>query len=235
MKVKTAAYARMMGCTSRSIVRMIERGLPARKKGGVYQVDVDQADRWIEEHAPRVWNRTNRSSRAKSPRSRASSARGPGRRGRPAAAPPAAASSNGDLGSQDSRLRRLDAVLGRFIEHLEGDQAVNLDARAVNGIKQLSTELRMLDRHRREMLEADGRLMPRDEARRTLATIGRIVAEEIEAFVPSSPDLMLSALTAGGVKLRNPAKVLKLLGGSAQKLSDQLRERIADAIEAMEF
>ena len=57
----------------------------------------------------------------------------------------------------------------KFIEHLEGDD-VNLDARAVNGVKQISTELRMLDRHRREMLEADRRLMPRDEARRAFRT-----------------------------------------------------------------
>ena len=35
MKVKTPAYARMLGCTARSIVRLIERGLPAKKKGGV--------------------------------------------------------------------------------------------------------------------------------------------------------------------------------------------------------
>ncbi len=77
--------------------------------------------------------------------------------------------------------------------------------------------------------------MPRDEARRQLATIGRVVAEEIEAFVPSSPDILLSAMTRGGVKLRNPAKVLKLLSAAAKEISDQLRERIADAIESTEF
>ncbi len=42
-------------------------------------------------------------------------------------------------------------------------------------------------------------------------------------------------MTRGGVKLRNPAKVLKLLSAAAKEISDQLRERIADAIESTEF
>ncbi len=234
MKVTTPAYARMLGCTTRSIVRLIERGLPAKKNGGAWEVDVAQADCWVQSNARRIWNRTNRAAVGESPRSKGSSGRRPGRRRRRPSKPAPAADRNGDLQSEDERLRRLDAVLAKFIEHLEGDD-VNLDARAVNGVKQISTELRMLDRHRREMLEADRLLMPRDEARRQLATIGRVVAEEIEAFVPSSPDILLSAMTRGGVKLRNPAKVLKLLSAAAKEISDQLRERIADAIESTEF
>ena len=234
MKVRTAAYARMLRCTSRSIVRLIERGLPAKRKGSSWELDVDQADRWIERNAPRVWNRTNRASTSKGPRTKRTSAARPGRRRRTGSSPPAAVTGNGSPTSEDDRLRRLDAVLEKFIDQLDGEE-VNLDARVVSGIKQLSTELRMLDRHRREMLEADRLVMPRDEARRQLATIGRVVAEEIEAFVPTSPDILLTALTRGGVKFRNPAKAMKLLGVATQTIADQLRERIADAIESAEF
>ena len=70
MKVKTPAYARMLGRTARSIARLIERGLPAKKKGGAWEVNVDQADHCIEQHAPRIWNRTNRTAPGESPRSK---------------------------------------------------------------------------------------------------------------------------------------------------------------------
>ncbi len=234
MKVRTAVYARMLTCTSRSIVRLIDRGLPAKRKGTSWELDVAKADAWIEKHAPRVWSRTNRGSKRGSPRKGRTSAARPGRRRRAGSSPPADVGGNGSAHTEDGRLRRLDAVLEKFIDQLDGEE-VNLDARVVSAIKSISTELRMLDRHRREMLEADHRLMPREEARRQLATIGRIVAEEIEAFIPTSPDILLAALTRGGVKLRNPAKGLKLLTVAAKRISDQLRERIADSIEATEF
>ncbi len=121
MKVETPAYARMLGCTARSIVQLIERGLPAKKKGAAWEVNVDQADRWVQQHAPRIWNRTNGTAPGESPRSKGSSGRGTGRRRRRGSRPPPAAGRNGDLESEDERLRRLDAVLAKFIEQLEGD------------------------------------------------------------------------------------------------------------------
>lgn len=234
MKVRTAAYARMLRCTTRSIVRLIDRGLPAKRKGSSWELDVDQADTWIEKNAPRVWNRTNRASKRAGPRTKGTSAKRPAPRRRARSSPRADVAGNGSPPSEDDRLRRLDAVLEKFIDQLDGEE-VNLDARVVSAIKAISTELRMLDRHRRDMLEADRRLMPRDEARRQLATIGRVVAEEIEAFVPTSPDILLTALTRGGVKFRNPAKAMKLLQVATKTIADQLRERIADSIESAEF
>ncbi len=46
MKVTTPAYARVLGRTTRSIVRLIDRGLPAKKKSSAWEIVVAQADRF---------------------------------------------------------------------------------------------------------------------------------------------------------------------------------------------
>ena len=146
MKVKTPAYARMRGCTARSIVQLIERGLPAKKKGGAWEVNVDQADRWVQQQRaadlePDEPHRPGRESAVEGivrPRTRSS----------PAARLEASA---GGRAERRPRVgRRATATISTQSSRSSSSSSratmVNLDARAV---KQISTESPALGTDRR--------------------------------------------------------------------------------------
>lgn len=216
--LKAPAYARLMGVDPRSITRLIvERGLPAKKVKGVWHVRPAEADAWIEQYAPRIADRLLVAPKV----------RRPPRRGQ---AQPATL--NGHDVAIDRHIRRLDVILEAFVETMYQG---GYDRAAVTAIKQLSTELRQLERHRFDMREAERRTVGRDRYETAIGSIGQLVADEVGAFATVVPDRMLSALTRGGIKVSNSGKALQLLGQAAEKATNGLRDRIADAIEAIDL
>lgn len=138
-------------------------------------------------------------------------------------------SSNGQVGRTTSvKAERLGAILDVYLATMADG---GYTPQVVTGVKQMLGELRLLERHEKEMKEADDRLIDRAEHERVVASIARIVVDEIEAAAPVAPDAMLSALTTGGVTLSDSRMALRLLSEAARGQAEQLRGRIADAID----
>ena len=115
---------------------------------------------------------------AKSPRQKSAQKTG-------SSGPPA-----GQAESIDQHIIRLDHLLAAFIGRLHDGQ---FDARAVTGIKQVSAELRMLERHRLETRERENQLVPKERHERVVTTFARIVVEENQAFAPRLPETIEAA------------------------------------------
>lgn len=218
--IKAITYGRLKKLDPRYVRRLIQqKGLPAEKKSGVWHVNPAAADEWLDEHCPRL------AGQGPSPKARA---KGP--RGGPRVEDPAPLFSEGKSEGIDQHIIRLDRILGGFIGTLHDGQ---FDARAVTGIKQVSAELRMLERHRVEMREREDQLVPKDHHERVVATVAGIVVEEIQAFAASSPEATVALLSDAGVKVTEPT--MRLMAAQANAQADSLRTRIADAIEASEI
>ena len=101
----------------------------------------------------------------------------------------------------------------------------------VHSITQVSTELRLLEKHRLEMRTANAELMTRHEHRHVIATLARVIATEIDGLGHTFPEEVLSALTGGGCTISKPKTALKLATIAAEAQVQELRGRIADAIE----
>lgn len=192
--------------------------MPGRKKGTTWYVEPDAAEEWLAQHSPRTV------AREKGPKVRAQRPR-KGPRADPAPTTPPA-----DQGEAiDQHIIRLDQILAAFISTLHDGE---FDARAVTGIKQVSAELRMLERHRLEMRERENRLVPMDRHQQIMATLSRIVVEEIQAFAPRLPERIVTTLTEAGIKVNE--RMMRLMAAQAEGQTDILRTRIADAIEAVD-
>ncbi len=214
--IKAITYGRLKGLKSRYMRKLIQqKGMPATKQAGSWHVDPAAADEWIAEHCPRlVGRRPAPKGRIERPRA--------GPRAVSPAAPP------GTTGEGiDQHIARLDQILAAFISTLHDGQ---FDARAVTGIKQVSAELRMLERHRVEMREREDQLVPKDRHERVIATIAGVVVEEIQAFASVLPEAMMTVLTDAGLKVDDGT--MRLMAGQAEGQAESLRTRIADAIEA---
>ena len=108
--------------------------------------------------------------------------------------------------------------------------ADSFDHRLVTAVKSVSAELRQLEVHRSQMRERDAQLMERDDHARILQTFARIVVDEINAWARSTPDIVGDALTEAGVKT-NAKKVMRALDLALTTQADDLRTRIAEAVE----
>lgn len=210
------AYARMIGCDPRSIRRLIDtKGLPAEKIGRTWMLRPSEADAWIADNSVRLSNRKKAARLpAKSPQA-------------PAERPEADPSLNGTGDSTTRHIRRLDAILSAYVDALYGGE---FSPQAITGIKQVSAELRMLERHRMTMRQADDELVPRDEHERVVASIGRIIVDEIDAAAPTVPEAMLAALAEAGLEI-DSKRGLQVLSAVAVEQALMLRGRIADAID----
>lgn len=119
MLTKAPASAHVRGVAARSIARLIERGTPAEKIKGVWHVNADVADDWIEQHASRSAHRTKGPRlKRESPNSNATAdddqavpANNPGEL-------EDASSPDGDLQAVNRPIRHLDGIRDVFIETL---------------------------------------------------------------------------------------------------------------------
>jgi hypothetical protein len=220
-----AVFARLVGVDASWVRRLIrEQKLPAVEIDGRWHVRPREAQEWIASHCPRIGPRAK--TRAHSPRPR-----------RPQARPPTAPPMNGNGhtlavdGDPDHHVARLHQVLNGLSEALHGG---DFDARACGSIKQLSGELRLLERHRLEMLRVKGKFIERADHERIVGTIGRIVADHVHAAAATSAHAAIAALTEAGVELSSPQDALRVLLHHAETTACELRQRIADAVEGLE-
>ncbi len=186
-----------------TVTRLIKRGLPAKKLKGVWWFDPDQADKWIRQNAPRISGLT-KIDVPESP---------PG---------PSPASSTA---SAERHIDRIDSIIGAT---LNPDK---LEPRTIAAVKQLCTELRLLERHRLEMRQAERELINRAEHERVVGTIAQVVTDEIRSFAGVLPDRLIAALSKAGIKLRSARKARTALAKATEDQADKMRDRIAAAIE----
>ncbi len=201
--------ARRRGCDESWLRKLIKRGLPATRRGARWFVDPDDAERWLEQNAPRIGIRLPVSTSPKSPPRASSSKKGP--------APP-----TGNAASSADLEQRIDALVRSMLDSL-GDR---FDPRLIAGFKQACSELRLLARHRFEMQKLEGELVPRDEYLRVVDGLARIVVDEITAEAPIRAQAILVA-----VQDTDDARgALRAAILSSERQAEQLRTRIADAI-----
>ena len=201
------------GVIPRTVRAWIRRGLPARKTGRPprWRIDAAKAGPWIAANGP--------------------PGVGAGITGLAIAAPPdakdadpPAANLNDEADVErgiEKHIDRLDLILEAFTDLLFTAQ--EFDPRLVTSVKLISAELRRLEVHRLEMRQADDKLMDRADHARILSTFARYVVDEIGAWARSTPDAIVDALTAAGVKLK-AQRVIKSLDrvletGEAQYIS----------------
>jgi len=212
------------GVTTRTVIRWIHEGLPARKAGHPrrWMVRLDLAGPWVTANAPRAIGPPITGLR------QAIEATA----GRNGAAPAGGdVDHDGELDGTVRHIDRLDGILEAFTDLL--CNANEFDPRLVVSVKAISTELRRLEVHRLEMRKADSELMDRSDHVRVLGTFARLVVDEIEAWARSTPDHVVDCLTAAGVKT-NGKRVLKMLDAELQDRASELRTRIADGVERAE-
>ena len=220
LTIKAPAYAYSLGITPRSLVRFIvdERMPGARKVRSVWRITPSKAEPWLRENHPKLF--------ADEPLALPTNPE----KGRDDSIGETDDDSIGetDLELADIHIRRLNKSLTSMVTVLsEGTYNRNL----VHSIKQVSGELRLLEKHRLDMRRANAELMTRHEHRHVMATLAQIIATEIDGHGHSIPEDLLGALTTAGCTISKPKTALKAATRAAHEQAEQLRHRIADAIE----
>ena len=212
LNIKAPAYAARLGINPRSLLRFIhdEKMPGASKPNGIWRIDPAKAEPWLRERHPRLFKAEALAIPTKSDSGRH----------RPAG--------DSELGITDRLIQQLNHSLYGMVTVLH-DSTYNRDL--VHSIKQISAELRLLEKHSLEMRTANAELMTRHEHRHVVATLAGLIATEIDGLEPSIPEDFLGALTAAGCTISKPKTALKAATRAAHEEAEQLRHRIADAID----
>ena len=210
--IKAPAYAASLGINPRSLLRFIhdEKMPGASKPNGIWRIDPAKAEPWLRERHPRLFKGEARAIPTKSDNGRH----------RPIG--------DSELGITDWIIQRLNHSFGAMVAVLH-DGTYTRDL--IHSIKLLSTELRLLEKHRLEMRNAYAELMTRHEHHHVIATFAQIIATEIDDLEPSIPEDLLGALTTAGCTISKPKTALKAATRAVHRQVEQLRRRIADVIE----
>lgn len=216
--VTVPVYARMRGLNRSSVTRMItRRGLPAHRDGPRWLLDPQEADRWIDRNARRAANKIGGSD---------CNGNAPSGADCTTKTPSAAAHRNGNPGQPGEESGNRSGVQS-LLDHLLGTLEVKYDPRAVANVKQMCSELRLLERHRIETgdLEREVRL----EYQGYLKSVIKIFADEITGAVPRVAEAVLATLAAAG----DSGQDVRLAGvtEAVQQELTNLLSRIADAVE----
>ncbi len=212
LNIKAPAYAARLGINPRSLLRFIhdEKMPGASKPNGIWRIDPAKAEPWLRERHPRLFKAEALAIPTKSDNGR----HGP--------------AGDSERGITDQHIQRLNHSLGGMVTVLhDGTYNCNL----VHSIKQLSTELRLLEKHRLDMRNAYAELMMRHEHNHVIATLAQIIATEIDGHEPSIPEDLIGALTTAGCTISKPKIALKAATRASHEQVEQLRHRIADAVE----
>lgn len=212
LNIKAPAYAARLGITPRSLLRIIyEEKMPgASKPNGIWRIDPAKAEPWLRDRHPRLFEAEVLAIPTKPDNGR----HGPG--------------DDSELEFADRHIQRLKHILDGMVTVLhDGTYYRNL----VQSITQVSTELRLFEKHRLAMRTANAELMTRHEHRHVIATLARLIVTEIEGLGHSIPENLLGALTTAGCTISKPKTALKAATRAAHEEAKQLRHRIADAIE----
>ncbi len=212
LNIKAPAYAARLGINPRSLLRFIhdEKMPGASKPNGIWRIDPAKAEPWLRERHPRLFKAEALALPTKSDNGK----KGP--------------AGDSELEITDRHIQRLNHILDGLVTVLhDGTYNRNL----VQSITQISAELRLLEKHRLEMLTANAELMTRHEHHRVIATLARLIATEIDGLGHSIPEDFLDALTTAGCTISKPKAALKAVTRAAHEQAKQLRHRIADAIE----
>lgn len=210
--LKLTAFADLVGLDPRSIRDMITiRGLPAVKRGRSWVLDVATAKRWLADHSRR-W--ANRQKRAKTP------VKPPRRRAPKLRKTPLPQ----DLAGVEERQAQVGKALRQYLDLvLDGGTAAD-----VTSLKQLSSELRLLELHRLELQKA----LPREEHQRIVRGIGQLVIEEIQAATARDADEVMRVLADAEITFIDAPRVRRLIVAQLGAAAEVLRARIASKIEA---
>ncbi len=212
LNIKAPVYAARLGITPRSLLRFIhdEKMPGASKPNGIWRIDPAKAEPWLRERHPRLFEAEALALPTKSDNGK-----------------------NGPAG--DSELEITDRHIQRLNHILEGMVTVLHDGTynriLVQSITQISAELRLLEKHRLDMQIANAELMTRHEHRHLIMTLVRFIVTEIDGLGHSLPEDFLGALTTAGCTISKPKTALKAATRAAHEQAEQLRHRIADAIE----
>ena len=212
LNIKAPAYAARLGINPRSLLRFIhdEKMPGASKPNGIWRIDPAKAEPWLREWHPRLFEAEALALPTKSDNGQ----HGP--------------AGDSELEITDRHIQRLNHILDGMVTVLhDGTYSRNL----VHSIKQVSTELRLLEKHRLEMRTANAELMTRHEHCNLITTLAQLIATEIDGLGHSIPENVLGALTAAGCTISKPKTALKAAIRAAHEEAEQLRHRIADAIE----
>ena len=212
LNIKAPAYAARLGINPRSLLRFIhdEKMPGASKPNGIWRIDPAKAEPWLRERHPRLFKAEALAIPTKSDNGRY----------RPAG--------DSELGITDRHIQRLKHILEGMVTVLH-DGTYNRTL--VQSITQISAELRLLEKHRLEMQTANAELMTRHEHRQRILTLARLIVTEIDGLGHSIPEELLDALTTAGCTISKPKTALKAATRAAHEQAEQLRHRIADAIE----
>lgn len=210
--IKAPTYAAQLGIAPRSLLRFIhDEKMPGTSKpNGIWRIDPAKAEPWLRERHPRLFEAEALTIPTKSDNGQH----------RPAG--------DSELGITDRHIQRLKHILDGMVTVLhDGTYIRNL----VQSITQISAELRLLEKHRLVMRTANAELMTRHEHRHVVATLAGLIATEIDGLGHSIPENLLGALTAAGCTISKPKTALKAATRAAHEEAEQLRHRIADAID----
>lgn len=216
LTIKAPAYAAMLGIKPRSLLKIItvEKMPGCSKRNRIWRVDPAKAEPWLRQNHPRLFEHEVI---AIAPGSSSASR-----------ADEEPVSELSEEEAADRHIRRLNRCLEGMVTVLHDGTC---DRALVQSIKQVSAELRLLERHRLDMRTRNAELMTRHEHHQLVATLARVIATEIDGLGHTFPEEVLSALTGGGCTISKPKTALKLATITADAQVQDLRERIADAID----
>lgn len=212
LTIEATAYAAILGIKPRSLRKIIavEKMPGCSKRNQAWRINITKAEPWLRQHHPRLFEQEviaiATGSRAEEE-------------------PPS------DLNEEeiaDRHITRLNRCLEGMVTVLHDGTC---DRSLVQSIKQVSAELRLLEKHRLDMRTKNAELMTRHEHHHLVATLARVIATEIDGLGHNLPEEILSALTAAGCTVSKPKLALKAAAAAATEQVIDLRGRIADAID----
>ncbi len=235
--ISVSELAAIYGVDCRTVRKWIRQGLAARKAGDPLRWEIDEATAgpWVAANASRTVGPRLAGLGALEPTTgngtQAVAGEAPSAGVRTPVTAEVETDRDDELAGAAAHIDRLDLILKAFTDLIFN--AKEFDPRLVNSVKAISTELRRLEVHRLEMRKAEAALIDRADHVRVLGTFARLVVDEINAWARTTPDAVVDALTAAGVKIK-AKRVVTSLDNVLEIQTAELRTRIAEAVEQAE-